>query len=532
MITEAGSKRRADGAGIVAVSMGLALLALLGLLAPAVQADTDGHQSRVFQLPVWQDADDWARRQQLVSWRVQGDELSQLFLTAQLDPAEVKRLRAQCGSDVECMLDSCQQVRTPAAQTSWLVPVAPPLMDALAGRYERCDQIDSLRWSGQSLSQPGCWERVSGERCGAVRQALLQQPPLASDSLLVLYDGKRQALSAQLARLQMQISGWYPLLSRSGVLVIVEASSAGVAKGSEAVGALAGVQATQPDYRYHSRLHRGGNDQSFRALPLEDRNFSQGSRPQLSIALIDTGVNARLPGVTLTRTDLTGAGYQAAATGTSQASVMSRSARIKLGSFQSCLPVAGHLLRARCSAQAIVRALDQALASGYEVIQLGPQGPAGAVIAQLFLQAERAGAVIITGAGDRMFTGPQGGLAGADTLIAVTALDTAGRRHLHAAEGSYIDLAARGVNLFVRHPGQGEMQLSGSQLAAAQVAVLTAALMAERPEASAAEVRAQLGAVSVDLGPPGDDQSFGAGELPICNQALTLFCNQRQTGAL
>lgn len=98
-------------------------------------------------------------------------------------------------------------------------------------------------------------------------------------------------------------------------------------------------------------------------------------------------------------------------------------------------------------------------------------------------------------------------------VIAVTATDQADRLYERANQGSYIALAAPGVDVLVPS-GKAEHELqSGTSFAAPHVAGIVALMLEMNPELSVDHIRQLLLASVDDLGRPGRDEQFGAGRI-------------------
>lgn len=153
-------------------------------------------------------------------------------------------------------------------------------------------------------------------------------------------------------------------------------------------------------------------------------------------------------------------------------------------------------------------ALDWLLSRDVRLINMSFAGPENAALADVLAAAHRRGAVMIAAAGND-------GLdvaaypAGADTVIAVTAVDAAGRRYVNANTGAHIEFAAPGVDLYVASRGGGTYA-TGTSYAAPIVTALAARLMAAGA-GDVEAVRARLRRGASDLGVPGRDTHFGWG---------------------
>ncbi|MEL6167934.1 MAG: S8 family serine peptidase [Pseudomonadota bacterium] len=153
-------------------------------------------------------------------------------------------------------------------------------------------------------------------------------------------------------------------------------------------------------------------------------------------------------------------------------------------------------------------ALDYLVRSGAQIVNMSFAGARNAAFADLLAAAAGRGTILVAAVGNdprSQATYP----AAAPPVIAVTAVDAAGRRYRSATMGAHLDLAAPGVDLFAaKGPGGG--YLSGTSYAAPIVTAFAAHLVARgvrEPEA----VRSRLRAAARDLGRPGPDTEFGFG---------------------
>jgi subtilisin family serine protease len=98
------------------------------------------------------------------------------------------------------------------------------------------------------------------------------------------------------------------------------------------------------------------------------------------------------------------------------------------------------------------------------------------------------------------------------SVIAVSATDA--RDNLFAASnrGSHIAVAAPGVDIFLPAPDEKYQMTSGTSFSAAYVSGLVALMLERNPALKPGEVRAILMRTARDLGSPGRDDQFGAGE--------------------
>ncbi len=107
-------------------------------------------------------------------------------------------------------------------------------------------------------------------------------------------------------------------------------------------------------------------------------------------------------------------------------------------------------------------------------------------------------------------------------VAATTSLDT---RASFSNVGSYVDIAAPGVNIYNAYDGGSYAYESGTSQATPHVAGLAALVWAKNPSYTAAQVWNRITSTAVDLGTTGVDTSFGAGRIDV-QQALSLAALQ------
>ncbi|HEY5068101.1 MAG TPA: S8 family serine peptidase [Xanthobacteraceae bacterium] len=159
----------------------------------------------------------------------------------------------------------------------------------------------------------------------------------------------------------------------------------------------------------------------------------------------------------------------------------------------------------------IIRGLDYAIAHGAKIINMSFAGPYDPALAQELQIAREKGILIIAAAGN---AGPKSPplYPGADpNVMAVTATDEHDGLFKGANQGSYVAVAAPGVNILVPAPN-GDIQFTtGTSVASANVSGVAALLMAEKQAHTPEEIRAILVSTARHLGPKGINPQFGAG---------------------
>jgi hypothetical protein len=180
----------------------------------------------------------------------------------------------------------------------------------------------------------------------------------------------------------------------------------------------------------------------------------------------------------------------------------------------------------------ILRGLDWAMAHGARVINMSFAGPYDPDISRGLAAARQKGAVLVAAAGN---AGPKSPplYPGADkNVIAVTATNSENQLLPQANRGSYIAVAAPGVDILVPSPGQGYRTSTGTSVAAAEVSGIAALLIELRPGLTPDEVRKILQSTALDLGPKGIDEHFGAGLADAERAVLSLRAGEVGAGEI
>ena len=114
-------------------------------------------------------------------------------------------------------------------------------------------------------------------------------------------------------------------------------------------------------------------------------------------------------------------------------------------------------------------------------------------------------------------------------VIAVTATDSNDGLFNMANRGSYIAVAAPGVEILALAPGDSYQVTTGTSVAAAHVSGIAAMLLEENPSLTPAEVRSIIMSTAKPLGSAGQQADFGAG-LADAYQAVTTIQSGKPAG--
>ena len=97
-------------------------------------------------------------------------------------------------------------------------------------------------------------------------------------------------------------------------------------------------------------------------------------------------------------------------------------------------------------------------------------------------------------------------------VIAVSGTDAQDRLFAASNRGGYIAVAAPGVDIFLPAPDEKYQMTSGTSFSAAYVSGLAALMLERNPALKPDDLRTILMKTARDLGAPGRDDLFGAGE--------------------
>ncbi len=100
-------------------------------------------------------------------------------------------------------------------------------------------------------------------------------------------------------------------------------------------------------------------------------------------------------------------------------------------------------------------------------------------------------------------------------VLAVAATDNYDGHASFSTSGSYVDVAAPGVDIYNTYMGNSYYTESGTSQATPHVAGLAALIWAKYPSYTAAQVWNRITSTAVDLGTAGRDNVFGAGRIDV-----------------
>jgi len=287
------------------------------------------------------------------------------------------------------------------------------------------------------------------------------------------------------------------------------------------------VEAVQPNWRFAAAQGASGSAAPGLQYALDKirvkgvQDLSQGAG--VKIAVIDSGIDTKHPdlkGSVLRDFDATrGEGKPDDTHGTAIASIMRGR-----GTLHGIAPEA-RLLAARAffrmpgfdgelsSTIIVMRALDWSVANGANVVNMSFAGPHDEGLAKSVEGAAKKGVIMIAAAGNDGPKAKPAFPAAYPDVIAVTATDVDDRLYEKANRGSYLTVAAPGVDVYVASPNKGHRFTTGTSMAAAHVTGLVALMLELNPDLQPVAVRTALIKSALDLGARGIDVQFGAGRI-------------------
>ena len=164
------------------------------------------------------------------------------------------------------------------------------------------------------------------------------------------------------------------------------------------------------------------------------------------------------------------------------------------------------------STVSLIRALDWLISSEVSVINVSLAGPPNRLLEKALQRAAAQNVIVMAAAGNGGPTARPMYPAAYDSVVAVTAVDSAQRVFRLANRGDYLAIAAPGVDLRHAQAGGGYVSSSGTSFAVPFAVTAAARLCRSSPGVAITELL--LGSAT-DLGPPGRDKIYGYGLLTM-----------------
>jgi subtilisin family serine protease len=159
----------------------------------------------------------------------------------------------------------------------------------------------------------------------------------------------------------------------------------------------------------------------------------------------------------------------------------------------------------------IADGLQQAADASARVVNMSFTGPADPMLHKMIASVRQKGLVLVAAAGNDGANAPADYPAAYPEVIAVTATGADDKLLSLANHGSYVAVAAPGIDIFVAAPNGRYDFTTGTSIATAHVSGLAALLIDRDPRLTPDAVQAILMRTAKDLGPKGRDNEYGAG---------------------
>jgi Subtilase family len=286
----------------------------------------------------------------------------------------------------------------------------------------------------------------------------------------------------------------------------------------------ASVRSIQFNYRYllqeQQAVPSEGDPAQYVVAKLrlsEAHRLAHGSN--IRIAVIDSGIDASHPELSnsvIASFDALGSSEAAHVHGTGVAGAIASHSRL-IGSAPAAQILA---IRAfahgkvgeESNSYVVLKALDYAAAERAQIVNMSFAGPKDPLIARGIDALAGKGIVMVAAAGNAGAKSPPLYPAASANVIAVSGTDAQDKLFAASNRGSYVAIAAPGVDIFLPAPDQKYQITSGTSFSAAYVSGVAALMLERNPALKAQELRAILMRTARDLGSPGRDDQFGAGE--------------------
>jgi hypothetical protein len=239
----------------------------------------------------------------------------------------------------------------------------------------------------------------------------------------------------------------------------------------------------------------------------------------VTIAVIDSGIDANHPELANSVADTfdaLGSKEGPHIHGTGIAGAIAAHARL-MGSAPEVRILAVRAFGAASSGAAstsyvILKGLDYAALHGAQIVNMSFAGPKDMLIERALAATAARGILLVAAAGNAGAKSPPLYPAANPNVIAVSGTDAQEKLFPASNRGNHIALAAPGADIFLPAP-DGKYQItSGTSFSAAYVSGIAALMLECNPVLKPNDVRAILVNTARDLGTPGRDDLFGAGE--------------------
>jgi Subtilase family len=362
-----------------------------------------------------------------------------------------------------------------------------------------------------------------------VAQAALNQRSVAPEIVAEIDGALSDAQADELARrhglVRLQSQN-FPLIDATiGLFRVTDRRPLETARGELATEP--GVRSAQPNFRYvlqeqkqEQKAVTEGDPAQYALAKLrlpEAHTLAHGAN--VIVAVIDSGIDAKhleLAGAIAASYDALGSKEGPHVHGTGIAGAIVAHARL-MGSAPAAKILAIRAFGvaangAESSTFVILKGLDYAASHGAQIINMSFAGPKDALIERGIAAIAARGIVMVAAAGNAGAKSPPLFPAANENVIAVSATDDHDRLFSASNRGGYVAVAAPGVDIFLPAPDDKYQMTSGTSFSAAYVSGIAALALERNHALKPGDIRAILMKTARDLGTPGRDDLFGAGE--------------------
>ena len=184
--------------------------------------------------------------------------------------------------------------------------------------------------------------------------------------------------------------------------------------------------------------------------------------------------------------------------------------------------------RLQGSSSDIAKAINSCIEYKADIINLSFTGGRDSLLEKVVKKALEKGIVVVAAAGNGGHWGSTVYPALIPGVLVATATDRNRKLYQMANRGSFVDIAAPGVNVLTLAPGDKYDLASGTSISTAHVTGIVALLLSER---RADTITKTLTDSALDLGKPGRDQEFGEG-LISASRALKIIKRGRSRSSV
>lgn len=425
-------------------------------------------------------------------------------------------------------------VRTPSLSARMAVRPQYPYLRTTPNLYPSCggpardsngECIDVLADSGGN-GGTGKGKTKGGSRRNATQAGLLA-PTIPNEIVAEIDSALSDEQADALARrhgMRRIVSQNFPLIGATiGLFRISDGRSFETVRREFA--ADGSVRSAQPNFRFFLQQQKttpAEGDQAQYALAKlrlpEAHKLAHGTG--IRVAVIDSGIDTKhreLAGSIVDSFDALASSEGPHVHGTGIAGAIAAHARL-MGSAPAAELVAirafsGTANGAQSNSWVILKALDYAARRNARIINMSFAGPKDPLV-ERGINAEAArGIVMVAAAGNAGAKSPPLYPAANPNVIAVSATDAQDHLFQASNRGGHIAVAAPGAEVFLPAPDEKYQMTSGTSFAAAYVSGVAALMLERNPALRPDELRAVIMKTARDLGSPGRDDLFGAGEV-------------------